>query len=179
MHIFPNANRRALSLKNGPGITWVKGKGKEWEEPIEAVKFALIKQLNYPFGKARRFARKVEKFTSFIPHKEIYEGIEISTYETALPIIAQTTNFNDLSVLKNLDNKKDKDKVRLLLDIAKANLDLSCASYLDCQSVYGNELTWQIFGKAVSGSKEDLSKINRILEFEDIPKSSGDGLPRK
>jgi hypothetical protein len=166
------ANKRALSLSCDTGILSLIGKDRAWEDINDSVKLALVEQLDYPAGKARRFGRRLSRCTTVLSHQDIFNKIETSSYSIALDLLKEQFKFEDISALKKLDNRRDKEAVTKLLNIASANVDLTCSSVLNCTAIYGNELTWQVVDNSlekIGRGKNTSDKLNKILQFENIP----------
>lgn len=160
-------NKKALGLKAEPGLNWLIGTDPSWESIIGAVNLALIEQLNFHISKARRWGIIIEKNTVILPVKEIREKVEKSFYNLAFPIL-ESDGVKEIDDLKKLDNVQDNHLIQKLINITKANFDLSCSSVLNCSEIYGNELTWEIT-QPRGIEKDSKYNLSKILELEGIP----------
>jgi hypothetical protein len=161
-------NIKQLNLKIEPGLYWIVGKDdSSWEDIIEAVKLALVEQLNFSIGKAGRWGRAIEKYTTILPIKEIRPKAEQDCYNLAFSFL-KGDSIKEIDDLRKLDHERDKELVQQFLNISSANFDLNYSARLICSDVYGNNLTWQI--AQPSGIEKDKKyNLSKILELEDIP----------
>jgi hypothetical protein len=164
-------NRIALSNFTESGIKWLIGTDKEWNNIIDAIKVPLIEELNLSHGKASRLANRVSKYSREILKSQYPGKIVEHTYNIAIQN-KDIFNVDSKEALLAYDNEKDNEIINSLLNIAKVNLDLECSSQSACSNIYGNELTWSIIGGYPLKNttfQEAQNRINKILEFEDIP----------
>lgn len=167
-------NKRTLSWNTDTGLNWFKGKEEGWNNIYDAVRIALVEQLNYSSGKARRFSRRVAKRTKDFSNQDIYKEVKETTYENAFNLMEEV-DFEQIDKLKKFNQEKNHKEIRQLLNISSAYLEFVLSSLLDCTDIYGNNTTWKVISDIYekSSSKDNLedsvNKLNKILKFEHVP----------
>ncbi|MBM7558225.1 hypothetical protein [Halanaerobacter jeridensis] len=166
-------NKKTLSLSTNTGLNWMKGNGEGWNNIYDSVMIALVEQLNYSQGKARRFSRRVAKQTKDISDEEIFQEAKEITYKNASNLMKNNIENNES--LKKFNRRENQKEINRILDISSSYLNFIISSYLNCTDIYGNQITWEVINdfyqrKIPKNNLDDFSyKLDKILNFEEIP----------
>lgn len=174
-HVSPQ-NIRALRLTTPqPGITTLIGHDDAaWRDVQASLEGVLRRQLGWPDGKARRWARRIALSTEEVPASELREASIKLGYHYATSVLGVKHSLRDEQAWRTLDNGNERDKplIRELLMAVDNNFQWLLSAVLRSSDVFGNDALWRVvrhnFG-ATKSPQATAENLERILRYEDYP----------